>query len=52
MFRRATVERLIAEHHSGARDHSNRLWSLLQLELWLRTYVDAALPTAPPVLAQ
>jgi asparagine synthase (glutamine-hydrolysing) len=35
-FRRHTVETLIEEHRVGAADHSARLWSLLQLEMWHR----------------
>lgn len=34
------VERLIDEHEQGALDHGTRLWALLNLELWQRTYVD------------
>jgi len=40
-FRRHEVETLIDEHRSGASDHSARLWSLLQLEMWHREVVDA-----------
>jgi asparagine synthase (glutamine-hydrolysing) len=45
MFRTQAVERLITDHRSGARDNSAKLWALLQLELWLRTYVDCVEPT-------
>lgn len=48
---RRTVERgivqpvyvnvLLDEHERGRRDHSAPLWSLLMLELWYRTFVDA-----------
>ena len=41
MFERREVERLIATHQSGTADNSNKLWALIQLELWFRTYVDA-----------
>lgn len=34
------VERLIAEHESGARDHNRQLWALLTLEEWHRQFVD------------
>jgi len=44
-FRRAEVERLLAEHDAGA-DHGHRLWTLLVLELWRRAWVDA--PVATP----
>lgn len=34
------IERLIKEHASEEMDHGTRLWTLLNLELWQRTYVD------------
>ena len=35
-------KRMIVEAHtSGSRDTSRQLWALIQLELWLRTFVDA-----------
>jgi asparagine synthase (glutamine-hydrolysing) len=40
LFRPESVERLIREHVDGVRDHAYKLWSLLMLELWFRTYVD------------
>jgi asparagine synthase (glutamine-hydrolysing) len=49
LFRREAIERLIADHRSRAADNTNRLWALIQLELWLRTYVDVA-PTGPIAL--
>jgi asparagine synthase (glutamine-hydrolysing) len=30
----APVERLLAEHHRGGRDHALKIWSLLVLDLW------------------
>jgi asparagine synthase (glutamine-hydrolysing) len=36
----AAVERLIAAHQSGAADGSDAIWSLLNLELWYRTFID------------
>jgi hypothetical protein len=41
MFRRERVEKLIHDHLLGAEDNGSRLWTLLQLELWQRTYIDA-----------
>jgi asparagine synthase (glutamine-hydrolysing) len=35
------VSRLIAEHRSGKRDHTLRLWQLLLFELWHREYLDS-----------
>lgn len=39
-FREDAVQNLFDEHLSGRRDHGYRLWSLLMLEMWHRTYVD------------
>lgn len=40
LFRDEVVKRLFLEHRAGARDHGNRIWRLLNLELWLRVCVD------------
>ncbi len=32
-------------------DTSNKIWALLQLELWLRTYVDAERPAPQTISA-
>jgi asparagine synthase (glutamine-hydrolysing) len=45
------VERLIAEHLSGRRDHTMRLWQLVVFELWHRQYVDRAPGIGRPALA-
>ena len=45
LFRPEQVRRLVAEHVRGLWDHSYRLWSLLVLELWQRTFLDGAVPT-------
>lgn len=44
LFRREEVERLVTEHQTNRWDHGYRLWTLLVLELWMRTWVDAAVP--------
>jgi asparagine synthase (glutamine-hydrolysing) len=36
----AAVQRLIAAHAAGATDSADAIWSLLNLELWYRTYID------------
>jgi asparagine synthase (glutamine-hydrolysing) len=40
LFRADTIKRLFAEHTAGRRDHGNRIWRLLNLELWFRTCVE------------
>jgi asparagine synthase (glutamine-hydrolysing) len=41
MFVVAEAQRLFAEHGSGAADHSEPLWLMLNYELWARAYADA-----------
>jgi asparagine synthase (glutamine-hydrolysing) len=40
-FRENGVRRLIDAHVAGTSDNGSKLWALIQLELWLRTFVDA-----------
>lgn len=40
MFDATALRRLLDEHSSGRVNHRNRIWALLMLELWFRTYVD------------
>ena len=40
VFDRTFVKNLVAEHETGNRDHSERLWSLVNLEIWLRQFID------------
>ena len=40
IFRPDGVRKLIDDHRSGRADNASRLWALLQLELWFRTYID------------
>jgi len=52
LFEPATVARIVVEHQQGLANHSERLWSLINLELWLRQFVDgetavADLPDVP-----
>jgi len=48
LFRRDVVKRLFAEHRNKARDHSHRIWRLLNLEVWSRVFLDAE----PPALVR
>ena len=48
----AAVERLIAAHASGVADGADAIWSLLNLELWYRTFIDGGgVQTLPDVKA-
>src|SRR5208337_3101674 len=40
LFRPAVISRIFAEHRSQKCDHSNRIWRLLNLEVWLRVVVE------------
>jgi asparagine synthase (glutamine-hydrolysing) len=40
MLNHRALEHLVGEHNSGRKDHSQRLWSLVNLELWLRQAID------------
>ena len=40
LFQPRTIRRIFAEHRAGHRDHGNRIWRLLNLELWQRVFLD------------
>jgi asparagine synthase (glutamine-hydrolysing) len=48
-FREESVRRLLEEHTTRARDHSNRIWALMVHELWHREFVDRVRPEVPAV---
>ena len=39
-FRGEAVRQLFAEHRSKVRDHGNRIWRLLNFEIWQRVFVE------------
>lgn len=39
-FNMSALQRLVVEHDSGKQNHGYRLWSLLMLEAWMRTWQD------------
>jgi asparagine synthase (glutamine-hydrolysing) len=45
-FRRDQIEYLIREHRDEVADHSARLWTLLQLEMWHREVLEAPPPAS------
>lgn len=42
LVRRSFVEEMLAEHYTRRQEHGTRLWALLALEMWFRTWVDSA----------
>ena len=40
LFRPEVVRQLFQEHRNRYRDHGNRIWRLLNLELWQRIFID------------
>jgi asparagine synthase (glutamine-hydrolysing) len=39
-FREHRLRQIIEEHLSGVRNRQDQIWTLIQLELWFRTFVD------------
>lgn len=50
LFQPEGIRNIFAEHRAGHRDHGNRIWRLLNLELWQRVCLDGE-PVFPPVLS-
>ena len=46
LFNPGFLDAMVAEHLSGARDHGDRLWLLMNLELWQRIFVEGEAPQA------
>jgi asparagine synthase (glutamine-hydrolysing) len=44
MFAPQILERLVAEHEAGTANHADRLWLLLNLEIWQRIFLDGEDP--------
>ncbi len=40
LFDAAFVSRLVEQHQSGASNHAERLWALVNFEMWLRQFID------------
>ena len=40
LFVPSMVRRLAEEHRAGVRGHGNRLWLLVNLEIWQRIFLD------------
>jgi asparagine synthase (glutamine-hydrolysing) len=46
------VCKLFAEHRAGRRDNGNRIWRLLNLEIWQRVFLEGELPPTNSIAAQ
>ena len=44
LFKPDTVRRIVDEHVTGTRSHADRLWLLVNLELWLRMAIEGEEP--------
>ncbi len=44
LFKPEAIKRLFAEHRAHRRDHGNRIWRLLNLETWMRVFIDGEIP--------
>src|SRR5580658_2490564 len=51
LFQPAAVERIFNEHRSGHRDHADRIWRLLNLELWQRMCLEQEERQPSPAVA-
>jgi asparagine synthase (glutamine-hydrolysing) len=54
LFNASYLNRLVQEHSTGAADHTERLWALVNFEMWQRHFLDGealagALPQANEV---
>ena len=47
IFDAGFVRGLVARHQSGAENHSERLWALVNFEMWARQFLDGEAPGAP-----
>jgi asparagine synthase (glutamine-hydrolysing) len=43
-FNRSTLQQMVAEHRSGRASHADALWLLINLEVWLRIFLDGEAP--------
>jgi asparagine synthase (glutamine-hydrolysing) len=53
LFQPDFLQRLVQEHSMGAADHTERLWTLLNFEMWQRIFLDGESPQgALPQIAE
>jgi asparagine synthase (glutamine-hydrolysing) len=47
LFDAAFVRALVERHQAGVENHSERLWSLVNFEIWQRRFIDGETAPAP-----
>ena len=45
LFQRPFLERVVHEHVSGLANHDERLWALINVEIWHRIFIDGCAPS-------
>jgi asparagine synthase (glutamine-hydrolysing) len=50
LFRPEALSRIFGEHRSGQRDHGNRIWRLLNFELWQRVCLEGDIESQSAVV--
>ena len=51
-FEPACVRRMLGQHIRRSQDHASRIWALMVLEAWCRTFLDRDNPLAGPLKFQ
>jgi asparagine synthase (glutamine-hydrolysing) len=44
LFEKTVLQKLVGEHLAGLCDHSDRLWTLVNFEIWQRIFLDGEAP--------
>lgn len=52
LFNEEYVRRLVDGHQSGGENHSERLWALVNFEIWLRRFIDGEELTETPMVLE
>ena len=49
LFQVDAIRHIFAEHRKKQRDHTDRIWRLMNLEMWQRVFVDGEAPVVHSV---
>jgi asparagine synthase (glutamine-hydrolysing) len=52
LFDEGCVRRLVERHQSSGENHSERLWALVNLEIWMRRFIDGEEASAAPAMRE